>query len=109
VGKHLATFDQIKNSGYYQTGMQHIFVDNIVSVQSKKVKLNEEAQEYIWAPAHEALQYLDIEPNARHTVELYAKEMSKLMTRYKKHSLRSAGPTQTYSMLLIVIPRPRRR
>lgn len=73
VGKHLATFDQIKNSGYYQSGMQHIFVDNVVSVDSKKVQLNEEAQDYTWISAKDALEYLDIEPNARHTVELYAK------------------------------------
>lgn len=72
VGRHLATFDQIKSSGYYQAGTQHIFVDNVVSVESKKVRLNEEAQEYIWIPAREALAYLDIEPNARHTIELYA-------------------------------------
>ncbi|CAN5748876.1 hypothetical protein BH11PAT2_BH11PAT2_01440 [soil metagenome] len=72
VGRHLATFDQIKNSGYYQKGMQHIFVDNVVSVDSKNVQLNEEAQEHIWIPAKDALEYLDIEPNARHTVELYA-------------------------------------
>ncbi|MEO6536103.1 MAG: NUDIX domain-containing protein [Candidatus Paceibacterota bacterium] len=73
VGRHLATFDQIKNSGYYETGMQHIFVDNIVTVESKRIHLNEEAQDYIWIPAKEALRYLDIEPNARHTLELYAK------------------------------------
>ncbi len=71
VGRHLSTFDQIKNSGYYQVGMQHIFVDNVVSVESKKVRLNEEAQEHIWISANKALKYLDIEPNARHTVELY--------------------------------------
>jgi len=73
LGRHLVTFDQIKNSGYYQKGVQHIFVDNVVSVESKKVQLNEEAQDFIWIPANEALEYLDIEPNARHTVELYAK------------------------------------
>ena len=72
VGRHLATFDQIKNSGYYQVGTQHIFVDNVVTVESKRVRLNEEAQDHIWIPAKEALRYLDIEPNARHTVELYA-------------------------------------
>lgn len=72
VGRHLVTFDQIKNSGYYQAGTQHIFVDNVVSVESKKVRLNEEAQEHIWIPAREALAYLDIESNARHTIELYA-------------------------------------
>lgn len=73
VGAHICTFDQIKNSGYYQQGIQHIFVDNIVTVNSKKVTLNEEAQDYIWATPTEALKHLDIEPNARTTVELYQK------------------------------------
>lgn len=72
VGKHLLTFDQIKNSGYYQGGVQHVFVDNVVSVTNQRVRLNEEAQSYVWLPADEALQSLDIEPNARKTVELYA-------------------------------------
>lgn len=71
VGTHICTFDQIKNSGYYRGGVQHIFVDNIVTVKSKKVILNEEAQDYIWALPSEALQHLDIEPNARTTIELY--------------------------------------
>ncbi len=75
VGKHLCTFDQIKNSGYYQVGIQHIFVDSVVKVKSKKVTLNEEAQEYIWALPNEALAHLDIEPNARETVEIYSKSM----------------------------------
>jgi ADP-ribose pyrophosphatase YjhB (NUDIX family) len=73
VGRHIATFDQLKDSGYYQCGIQHVFVDNIVTVDARKrVQLNEEAQSYIWAPADEALTSLDIEPNARTTVELYA-------------------------------------
>ena len=72
VGRHLCTFDQIKNSGYYVGGVQHIFVDNVVHVDSKKVRLNEEAQEYIWVPAKIALRDLLIEPNARHTLQLYA-------------------------------------
>jgi len=72
VGKHICTFDQIKNSGYYRSGIQHIFVDNVVQVSNKKVTLNDEAQEYIWMPAEIALRDLDIEPNARHTVALYA-------------------------------------
>ncbi len=71
VGQHICTFDQIKNSGYYQSSVQHIFVDNIVKVKSKNVVLNEEAQDYIWALPSEALRQLDIEPNARQTVELY--------------------------------------
>lgn len=73
VGRHIATFDQIKNSGYYKQGISHVFVDNIVHVDStKKVILNEEAQSYIWAPVVEALESLDIEPNAKETLELYA-------------------------------------
>lgn len=73
VGDHICTFDQIKNSGYYMPGVQHIFVDKVVKVNSKKVRLNEEAQEYLWVPANVALRELDIEPNARHTLELYSK------------------------------------
>jgi len=71
IGEHICTFDQIKNSGYYQAGMQHIFVDKIVRVGSKRVRLNEEAEDYIWIPAASALKELPIEPNARHTLELY--------------------------------------
>lgn len=72
VGTHIATFDQIKNSGYYLSGIQYIFADKIVNVASKKVRLNEEAEDFIWLPAKNALKELNIEPNARHTVELYA-------------------------------------
>ena len=75
VGAHICTFDQIKDSGYYQGGVQHIFVDNVVSVKNKKVRLNEEAQDYVWALPSEALQHLDIEPNARTTVELYHRQL----------------------------------
>jgi len=73
IGDHICTFDQIKNSGYYLSGIQHIFVDKIVRVGSKKVRLNDEAQEYIWMPAKIALRDLPIEPNARHTLELYSR------------------------------------
>lgn len=70
--RHLVTFDQIKNSGYYRSEIHHMFVDFIVQVHSKKVQLNEEAQDYIWIPAEAALVELDLEPNARHTLQLYA-------------------------------------
>jgi ADP-ribose pyrophosphatase YjhB (NUDIX family) len=73
IDRHICTFDAIQNSGYYQAGIQHIFVDNVVTVTNKRVQLNEEAQEYLWATAEDALMHLDIEPNARHTIELYAK------------------------------------
>jgi nucleoside triphosphatase len=76
VGRHIVTFDQLKDSGYYQKGIQHIFVDNVVKVKSKLVNLNEEAQEYIWTRPKDALKSLDIEPNARQTLELYAKTLS---------------------------------
>lgn len=75
VGKHIVTFDQFKDSGYYRSGIQHIFVDNIVKVKSKKVMLNDEAQDYIWALPNEALNNLDIEPNARETIEIYFKQL----------------------------------
>jgi phosphoglycolate phosphatase len=71
VGAHICTFDQITNSGYYQASTQHIFVDNVVTVHSKQVTLNDEAQDFIWALPAEALASLDIEPNARATIELY--------------------------------------
>ncbi|PIR38302.1 MAG: hypothetical protein COV34_01700 [Candidatus Zambryskibacteria bacterium CG10_big_fil_rev_8_21_14_0_10_42_12] len=71
VDRHVCTFDQIKNSGYYRSGIQHIFIDNVVKVDSRRVTLNEEAQDYIWITAEEALASLHIEPNARHTIELY--------------------------------------
>ncbi len=73
IGRHICTFDQIKNSGYYQTGVSHIFVDNVVKVNSKQVILNEEAQDYIWIRPSDALRDLDIEPNAKTTLELYQK------------------------------------
>ncbi|HVN26818.1 MAG TPA: NUDIX domain-containing protein [Candidatus Paceibacterota bacterium] len=71
VGQHVCTFDEIRNSGYYLPGVQHVFVDKIVSVGSRRVELNDEAQSYVWMPASAALRDLDIEPNARHTIELY--------------------------------------
>lgn len=75
VGAHICTFDQLKNSGYYQAGVQHVFVDDVVKVRSKRVKLNYEAQDYIWATPSDALRHLDIEPNAKTTVELYQKQL----------------------------------
>lgn len=72
VSEHICTFDQIKNSGYYLPGIQHIFVDNVVRVGNKRVRLNEEAEDYVWMPARVALRDLLMEPNARHTLQLYA-------------------------------------
>lgn len=74
IGRHIITFDQLEGSGYYRSEVQHIFVDNVVSVNNKRVVLNDEAQEYIWALPKDALSQLDIEPNARATIELYTKQ-----------------------------------
>lgn len=76
-GEHICTFDQIKNSGYYLSGIQHIFVDKVVRVGSRRVKLNDEAEEYLWVPPRVALNELPVEPNARHTLELYTKIFSR--------------------------------
>jgi ADP-ribose pyrophosphatase YjhB (NUDIX family) len=73
IGKHIATFDEIKDSGYYKDWVQHIFVDNVVRVKSKVVRLNDEAQDYVWVRPQDALKHLDIEPNAKATIQLYAK------------------------------------
>lgn len=72
MGEHICTFDQIKNSGYHKAGIQHVFVDKVVSVASKNVRLNDEAEDHLWMPVTQALRDLPIEPNARHTLELYA-------------------------------------
>jgi len=76
VGNHITTFDQIKNSGYYRPGISYLFVDNIVKVKTKKVKLNSEAQEYLWVTPMDALAFLDIEPNARKTLEIYSNQLN---------------------------------
>ena len=76
IGEHLCTFDQIKNSGYYLPGIQHIFVDNVVRVASKLVRLNDEAEDCVWLPPRVALRDLPIESNARHTLQLYANRFS---------------------------------
>ncbi len=75
IESHICTFDQIKNSGYYQEYIHHMFVDYVVKASSKKVRLNDEAQDYVWLPAEQALAELDIEPNARHTLELYTQQV----------------------------------
>ncbi|MCR4311653.1 MAG: NUDIX domain-containing protein [Candidatus Uhrbacteria bacterium] len=71
IGRHLCTFDQIKDSGYYMQGVSQVFVDNIVTVDSRRVQLNDEAEDYVWMPPRMALKHLPLEPNARHTLERY--------------------------------------
>ncbi|MFA5186056.1 MAG: NUDIX domain-containing protein [Patescibacteria group bacterium] len=71
VGRHLCTFDQLRGSGYYRPETHHVFVDYVARVQTRRVRLNEEAEGSVWLPAAIALRDLPLEPNARRTVEAY--------------------------------------
>ncbi len=71
VAEEICVFDELPDAGYYQTGTSRIFVDKVVKVQKRKIRLDSRAQEYVWMPAKNALQELDLEPNARKTIELY--------------------------------------
>lgn len=69
--EHVCTFDQIKNSGYHDTSISHVFVDYVFKTEGSRVRLNEEAQAFVWMPPEIALRDLEIEPNAKHTLEAY--------------------------------------
>lgn len=71
IEESICTFDQIKDSGYYRPWEHKVFTDNVAYVKGRKVKLNYEAEDYIWIQPTQALQELDIEPNARKTLEDY--------------------------------------
>lgn len=70
VGRHICTFDQVGLSTH-RPATRYVFVDHVVHVSSKRVILNEEAEECLWLPAPVALRELNIEPNARLTIEHY--------------------------------------
>lgn len=69
IGRHIETFDEIKKSGYYINGILRVFHDRMAYVDSRRVELNDEAEEYIWTPPSRGLQDLNFEPNARKIVE----------------------------------------
>lgn len=71
VEESICTFDELRGSGYFRGGTHRVFTDNVVLAGSRKVRLNEEAEEYMWIPPGVALRELDIEPNAQKTLELY--------------------------------------
>jgi ADP-ribose pyrophosphatase YjhB (NUDIX family) len=71
VGESICTFDELRGQGYFIPGTHRVFTDNVVQVNSRDVTLNHEAQGYEWMPGSIALRDLDIEPNARKTLELY--------------------------------------
>ena len=78
IEESICTFDEIKNSGYFHDSSHRVFTDNVVKVGKRKVILNEEAEEYRWMPPTIALKELDIEPNARKTLELYTNKHIRL-------------------------------
>ncbi|MBM3199786.1 NUDIX domain-containing protein [Candidatus Woesearchaeota archaeon] len=78
IEESICTFDEIKSSGYFQQGMHRVFTDNVVKVAKRKVVLNEEAEQHIWIPPTAALKELDIEPNAKITLQLYIDKHKRL-------------------------------
>lgn len=73
VEETICTFDEIKGSGYHQSGVHRVFTDNVVKTNRRSIILNDEAEGYLWIPPSVALKELDIEPNARMTLEFYLK------------------------------------
>ena len=71
ISGDICSFDRLPNSGYYKPSESRLYVDKSVKVQNRRVTLDHRAQEYIWIPSHNALKELDIEPNARRTIEMY--------------------------------------
>ncbi len=71
VDTDLCTFDELPNDGYFRQGTSRIFVDKIVLVSDKTVSLDHRAESSVWISPATALSELDIEPNARKTVEEY--------------------------------------
>ena len=67
----LCTFSQLKNSGYHQPLNNMHFIDSIVQSSSRRICLNDEAEYKIWIPAKQALETLDVEPNAQKSIKDY--------------------------------------
>jgi len=68
--RFLTAFDQIPDSGYHRPRVL-TFTDYVVPMGNRRFRLNSEAQEGLWIPPSVALRELDIEPNARKSIELY--------------------------------------
>lgn len=71
LSRDICAFDELPGSGYFKDGGPRIFVDKIVEIPGRDVRLDHRAQSYIWMPPRSALQELDIEPNARKTLVKY--------------------------------------
>ena len=71
MGEDICAFDEIPDSGYHLPHTSRIFVDKVMRAHSRDVCLDHRAQESVWIPPTVALRDLDLEPNARKTVEVY--------------------------------------
>lgn len=49
----------------------YVFIDYICQTKSTKVKLNDEAQEYLWIDPKKAVKMKTLEPYAQKTIEIY--------------------------------------
>ncbi|MDP2909165.1 MAG: NUDIX domain-containing protein [Nanoarchaeota archaeon] len=78
IKESICTFDEIRGGGYFIPGTHRVFTDNVVIAGRRRVALNDEAQSYLWVPPSVALQELDIEPNAKITLELYAQKYKRI-------------------------------
>lgn len=74
IQDNICTFDELKTNNFFIPTTRRVFVDNIVAVSSRNVMLNYEAENFMWIPPSIALQELDIELNAKKTLELYVKK-----------------------------------
>lgn len=71
VSRDICAFDELPGSGYFKDGDPRIFIDRIVEVAGRDVRLDYRAESYVWMPPRAALEELDIEPNARKTLVQY--------------------------------------
>ena len=71
IKESICTFDELRGSGYFIPDAHRVFTDNVVAVGRRRVTLNEEAEDYVWMPPRAVLRDLNLEPNARITVEQY--------------------------------------
>ncbi len=71
IAQDLCTFDELPDGGYFRGDTSRVFVDKVVLVADKTVSLDHRAESFFWIPPAVALRDLDIESNARKTVEVY--------------------------------------
>lgn len=55
----------------------YIFIDFSCQTKSSKVKLNDEAEDYVWIAPEEAIKLRNIEPYARKTINIYLENLKR--------------------------------